>query len=292
MTAKNREFHNCSVCGVVIERPASGFKNARHGKYYCSAKCRVLGSASYIANSLKGNQNGKGNYKHLQKYLKENKPANYSTVGKQLICEQCHRLFDTHPYKIREGKGKYCSLDCYRAAIANPDRPEQTKERFTREYKEWKRAVLERDNFTCQKCGATGAGLAAHHNKSFKDNPELRIDLDNGITLCRNCHYEIHYGRKFEYGKCLDCGGKCSLLAERCRKCDNLKRQEGEAERQEKWDRVVVLYSGGLSTREVGERVGLDSKSIRRILGKMNIETRSRSEGTLVYWRKRKQNDT
>lgn len=292
MTAKNREFHNCSVCGVVIERPASGFKNARHGKYYCSVKCRVLGSASYIANSLKGNQNGKGNYKHLQKYLKENKPANYSTVGKQLTCEQCHRLFDTHPYKIREGKGKYCSLDCYRAAIANPDRPEQTKERFTREYKEWKRAVLERDNFTCQKCGlsgAKGAYVEAHHFKPFIDYPELRTELSNGIALCLNCHHETHHGHRPNNGQCKDCGKQCNQRAQRCRNCDNLNRLKRSAEKQVKCDRIVELYLSGLSAREVGKTVGVDPKTVIRTLGVMNVKTGNHVEAGKIW---RSQNDT
>lgn len=35
-------------------------------------------------------------------------------------------------------------------------------------------------------------GLAAHHVKSYKDHPDLRLNLKNGQTLCRECHMEIH----------------------------------------------------------------------------------------------------
>ena len=36
-------------------------------------------------------------------------------------------------------------------------------------------------------------GLHVHHIKSFDKFPELRTELENGITLCGDCHYEIHY---------------------------------------------------------------------------------------------------
>lgn len=62
--------------------------------------------------------------------------------------------------------------------------------RVTYEYRAWRRAVVERDERTCQRCGAAGLGrnIHAHHIKPFKDHPELRFDVANGITLCAACH--------------------------------------------------------------------------------------------------------
>lgn len=62
------------------------------------------------------------------------------------------------------------------------------------EYKEWRDAVFARDNFTCQHCKKQGGKLNAHHIKPFKDYPELRLDIDNGITLCYDCHCAVHRG--------------------------------------------------------------------------------------------------
>lgn len=66
--------------------------------------------------------------------------------------------------------------------------------RHRREYKNWRTAVYERDNYTCQCCGARGGKLNAHHINQFADYPEFRYDVSNGITLCVNCHDSIENG--------------------------------------------------------------------------------------------------
>ena len=55
----------------------------------------------------------------------------------------------------------------------------------------WRNRVFERDNYRCQRCG-TGGKLQAHHIKQWADDVEGRFDLDNGITLCVDCHAERH----------------------------------------------------------------------------------------------------
>lgn len=69
------------------------------------------------------------------------------------------------------------------------------------EYQNWRTAVFERDNYTCQDCNTkSGKGnavyLEAHHLKSFAEYPELRFEVSNGITYCEPCHKagEFHKG--------------------------------------------------------------------------------------------------
>lgn len=54
-------------------------------------------------------------------------------------------------------------------------------------YKEWRRQVLERDSNRCTKCGAD-ENVHAHHVKPWRDYPELRFDVGNGLALCNCCH--------------------------------------------------------------------------------------------------------
>ena len=79
--------------------------------------------------------------------------------------------------------------------------PINTKIRQSLEYKLWRTAVFERDNYTCIWCGLhTGNGKAvvlnADHIKPFAYYPELRFAIDNGRTLCIDCHKTTDtYGR-------------------------------------------------------------------------------------------------
>jgi len=86
------------------------------------------------------------------------------------------------------------------------------------QYREWRNAVYERDNYTCTKCNKNGF-LNCHHIESFTVLVEsLNVDttnwrkfykelfnIDNGITLCKECHAELH----------IICGGFKSIADEK-----------------------------------------------------------------------------
>jgi 5-methylcytosine-specific restriction endonuclease McrA len=72
--------------------------------------------------------------------------------------------------------------------------------RNTVEYQNWRKAIFERDDYTCVWCGKRGVTLNADHIKSWAHHPELRFVLDNGRTLCVVCHQKTdnYKGRGFK----------------------------------------------------------------------------------------------
>lgn len=104
------------------------------------------------------------------------KPSNYK-IGRR--CPECH-------YDSLSGENSMW----WNFELTDEERLETRK---YDEYKEWVRSVFERDDFTCQKCKKRGNGeLNAHHIFNFSEHKDLRTDLDNGITLCKDCHQAFH----------------------------------------------------------------------------------------------------
>lgn len=57
------------------------------------------------------------------------------------------------------------------------------------DYKQWRLRVWNRDNFKCKIDNSDCKGrIEAHHILVWKDYPELRYEINNGITLCHHHH--------------------------------------------------------------------------------------------------------
>lgn len=53
--------------------------------------------------------------------------------------------------------------------------------------------MYKRDNYVCICCGYDkGGNLNAHHLNGYNWDKEHRTDLNNGVTLCKDCHDKFH----------------------------------------------------------------------------------------------------
>lgn len=162
-------YKPCEVCGVPMPyrnslnvRSCNGVKSKR--TRFCSVKC-----SSYWRCHI-------------------DNPAKKIEVRKKISASAKLRGFGTaYSKESIEKRRKSISGDKHWNWQGGKT-SENKKRRNSYETKQWRKAVFERDDYTCQMCGIRGAYLEADHIKPWCTHPDLRYDLDNGRTLCSQCH--------------------------------------------------------------------------------------------------------
>jgi len=136
--------------------------------------------------------------------------------GRVVNCDYCGKESMKQPNQLR-GDHIFCNHKCKGEFFKGKNSPHWkgglssliTKIRSFTEYIKWRKAVFERDEYICQKCGYDkGHIIEAHHIvrvtdiirkhnlKEVNDAYECYDlwDINNGITLCKECHKKEHKG--------------------------------------------------------------------------------------------------
>lgn len=147
-----------------------------------------------LSKSLIGNQRTKGHKlseEHKQKISDAVAGANHPLWGKKFTEESKKKMSISHkgvPAWNKNKKYTQIAKDKHwnwKGGVTEINHAIRT----SLEYKQWRKAVYERDNYTCVHCGDNkGGNLHADHIKPFAYHPELRFEIDNGRTLCSDCH--------------------------------------------------------------------------------------------------------
>lgn len=146
----------CIGCSKIITLPSYIAKVRK----FCSREC------VFLFREGKNHPNYKGGF------------PNCLDCGKQLTnynakrCQLHSKVRELHPQWIED-----------RTQI------KKQEERNNPNDKQWKYAVYKRDNFKCKIGNSDCNGrIEAHHILSWRDYPELRFNINNGITLCLAHH--------------------------------------------------------------------------------------------------------
>lgn len=130
---------------------------------------------------------------------------------KSYVCKWCGKVFQED--KARSKPMLFCSNRCL-GLSKRKNGKEHPRRKQAVELQRWTREVILRDK-KCVRCGVRET-LQAHHVKSYAKNPELRLDINNGVALCPPCHHAQHPKHSLEWY--LNRGGQA---VQRCVICES-----------------------------------------------------------------------
>jgi len=175
---------NKDKTGIYSEETLEKMRNARIGIPISEETKRKISKAN----------GGKNNFmygKHLSKEAREK--IRKFHIGRPLSLKIRRKMSKSRRGKLNPSwRGGLITL--YRSI------------RHNFQYRQWRSDVFYRDEFTCQMCGQIGYKLNAHHIKPFMSiiqyyeittleealECEELWNINNGITLCKECHKSIH----------------------------------------------------------------------------------------------------
>lgn len=181
----------CEQCGVIFDKPYGLSNKMWLKRRFCTMKCSLdvtgIKKGEVLPEHIKSGMKGRVSSRK-GKPSKQSGEKHYNWKGGEVEkkCQVCQSSFFVR--LNRRDTAKFCSPKCKNIAQDNGISTENEKVRRSKQYKEWRTAVFERDNYTCQLCGVRGGTLNADHIKPFALYKELRFQLNNGRTLCANCH--------------------------------------------------------------------------------------------------------
>ncbi len=182
-----KETTDCVICGASFE-------------YYPSAK-----KGLYCSDCVETAQ-----WRHIPE-LRGKKHPRWNGGKLDLQCETCNAPVKRYPSNVGE-HGVFCSDKCRGDWIAETyvgeDHPHWKGGTIGSYGSSWtrvRRRALERDDYTCQHCGATAEELGrnpdVHHIvpvRAFVETPVTTVEdahyLENLISLCGSCHRKAEFG--------------------------------------------------------------------------------------------------
>lgn len=174
---------NCLRCGKVFTKLENESRKYWAIKKYCSNRCGQLGRVVSKETRIKKRDKmlGKLFPPRTPEQIEKNRQSH---IGLRRSVETRQKMKESQLKRVKEGRHNN-----YKGGVSTTNK----KIRDSLEYRLWRESVFERDNWTCVWCGAKSqkgksVTLHADHIKPFAYFPDLRFDINNGRTLCKECH--------------------------------------------------------------------------------------------------------
>lgn len=183
---KTGEYVECTMCGKLHYRPQNKLKKGR--MHFCSIEC----SNQYASTINKAGENS----------------PRYTSV--KVKCSYCEKEITRTPSLIKKYTNHFCDVKCmgeyYKTSLNKENNPNwkggYNIKGYGPHWKEISLQIRERDNFTCQRCGAHLNDLPKNHKldvhhivplREFNGDHESANQYSNLITLCSTCHMVVEH---------------------------------------------------------------------------------------------------
>lgn len=190
-------------CGNLFETSFNKFRSEKEYKRQCNQCSRSKLSERF-----------RDTYDSVKQYVEENSASvllseSYTNAREKLtFCCACGNIFQTSMDEFK----RYNITSCHACSIKdrsgtnaynyNPNLTEaerlHARHLLGEDVCGWAKSVYKRDKYTCAICHTHSHNLNAHHLNGWSWDVENRLNIDNGITLCTECHRGFHktYGYK------------------------------------------------------------------------------------------------
>lgn len=138
-----------------------------------------------------------------------------SGIKVECRCDDCNKkmIITYGTYNTHDKSKDFLCKGCYhKRYLSGENHPnwnpiltdvEREKGRNYPEYKAFIKRVLARDNYTCFCCGNSDHNnICVHHLNSYDFDIDGRLDDNNALCLCNNCHSNFHSKYGFGHNTC------------------------------------------------------------------------------------------
>ncbi len=231
---KEQKIKYCITCDAIFIKPKDLSNKQWLARKYCGQSCYGPKRFGRVAYNLGKNQSEETKQKISKALSGKNKPPRTKEHAEKIACKKrgqpsplkgiktgrknseefkdnLRKRMMGNKYKL--GKPSWISGKNFlqitgdknpnwKGGISKKNKTERQLFMETIAYKNWRKSVFKRDNYTCQECNSRGKRLNADHIKPYSLYPELRVDINNGRTLCVECHRKTQtYGfGVYKYG--------------------------------------------------------------------------------------------
>lgn len=200
---------DCDACGESFE--IYSWRVDKYDKNYCSKKCQAEGYSNRVEvqcftcgeSLLVKPYWAEKNERHFcDRKCWRNRPT-----GVQVECSFCGASIKVEPYYAEKRENHFCDKECEGKWLAKnrvgENHPQYTGHDgyYGANWHKQRRRALKRDGHECQRCGIAeeecrdqyGFALSVHHYEpqSEFDDKEEANRIDNLVTVCSSCHYDI-----------------------------------------------------------------------------------------------------